>query len=61
MRTWDRPQNFCSLFIDELEKQLFVEKKLLKWANKTCNKENTRDIIILHLCTKNIDDMIYRS
>ena len=25
-RTWDRPQNFCLLFIDELEKQLFVEK-----------------------------------
>ena len=40
MRTWDRPQNFCSLFIDELKKQLFVEKKLLKRDNKTCKNFN---------------------
>ena len=32
-KVWGTPQNFCLVFFDELEKQLFV-KKLLKWANK---------------------------
>ena len=55
-------------------KNNYLLKKLLKWANKKyknfniCNvvffqkKSKTRgDIIILHLCTKNLDDMIYSS
>ena len=50
-------------------------KKLLKWANKKTNSFNIYnvaffflkkrktpgDIIILHLCTKNLNDMIYSS
>ena len=67
------PQNFCLTFTDELEKQLL--KKLLKWAYKNIaistftmlyffwkNKDkNPGDITILHLWTKNPDDMIYSS
>ena len=51
----------------------YLLKKLLKWANKKyknfniCNvvffekkqRKNPGIIIILHLCTKNRDDMIY--
>ena len=51
-------------------KQLF--KKLLKWANKRSKNYNIYhvvflkrkthgDSIILHLCTKNLDDVIYSS
>ena len=51
------------------------KKKLLKWVNKKCKNFNIfsivfkkkkkrktpGDIIILHLCTKNLDDIIYSS
>ena len=70
-RNWGTTQNFFLAFTDELKKQIFI-KKLLKWANKKQNnfniynaafffKKTPGDIIILHLCTKNLDDMIYRS
>ena len=66
--------NFCLAFTDELEKQLFI-KKLLKWSNKKCKNFNTYNVvfkkinktkktprdIILYLCTKNLNDMIYSS
>ena len=57
-------------------KNNYLLKKLLKWANKQCKnfniynvvffyKKNERkipgDIIILHMCTKNLDGMIYNS
>ena len=57
-------------------KNNYLLKKLLKWANKKCKnfnisnvvflKKNEKrktpgDIIILHQCTKNLDDMIYSS
>ena len=43
-------------------KNNYLLKKLLKCANKTCkNFKRPRDIIILHLCTKNLDNMTYRS
>ena len=55
-------------------KNNYLLKKLLKWTNKKCknfniykvvpfkkNKETPGYIIILHLCTKNLDDMIYSS
>ena len=71
-RRWGTPQNFCLTFIDEFEKQLFIKKKPVKWANKKFKNLNIynaafkkkkrktpSDIIILHLCTKNLDDMIY--
>ena len=35
-KRWGTPQSFCLAFIDELEKQLFIKKNLLKWANKKC-------------------------
>ena len=71
-RRWGTPQNFCLTFIDEFEKQLFIKKNPVKWANKKFKNLNIynaafkkkkrktpSDIIILHLCTKNLDDMIY--
>ena len=42
MRRWDKPQNFCLAFIDELEKLL---KKLLKWANKKCKNFNIYNVV----------------
>ena len=33
MWTWGTPQKFFLVFINELEKQIIIEK-LLKWANK---------------------------
>ena len=67
------PQNFCLALIDKLE-NTYLLKKLLKWANKPCKNFNIYNvafkkkqrktpggIIILHLCTKNLDDMIYSS
>ena len=33
-RRWGTPQNFCLTFIDEFEKQLFIKKNPVKWANK---------------------------
>ena len=56
-------------------KNNYLLKKLLKWASKKCKNFNiynvvlkkkkerkkSGDIIILHLCTKNLDDMIYSS
>ena len=71
---WGTSQNFFLEFTDELEKQIFI-KKLLKWANRKQNNFNIYnvaffkkrqrktpgDIIILHLCTKNLNDMIYSS
>ena len=44
MRRWDIPQKFCLIFIDELEKQLFI-KKLLKWANKKCKNFNIYTVV----------------
>ena len=38
------PQNFCFVFIDELEKQLFI-KKLLKWANKKCKNFSIFNVV----------------
>ena len=35
MWRWGTPQNYCLVFIYELEKQLF-NKKLLNWAAKKC-------------------------
>ena len=70
-RKWGATQNFCLTSIYELEKQLL--KKLLNWAYKKCKNFNiymlkkkekrktTEDIIILHLCTYNLDDMICSS
>ena len=43
-RRWGTPQDFCLTFIDELENQLF---NFIYFS------------FILHLCTKNLDDMIY--
>ena len=51
-------------------KNNYLLMKLLKWANKKCKNFNVAfflkkqrktpgDINILHLCTKNLDDMIY--
>ena len=71
---WSTPQNLYLAFIKELEKQLFI-KKLLKWANKKCKNFNIYNIVfkkkkerktpeyvtILHLCNKNLGDMIYSS
>ena len=55
-------------------KNKYLLKKLLKWANKKQNNYNINnvaffkrkgktagDIIILHRCRKNLDDMIYSS
>ena len=57
-------------------KNNYLLKKLLKWANKKCKNFNISNvaffyknkekmipggIIILHLCTKHLDDMIYSS
>ena len=39
-RRWGTPQNFCLAFVDEFEKQLFIQKKLLKWANKKIRNVN---------------------
>ena len=33
-RRWGTPQNFCLTFIGEFEKQLFIKKNPVKWANK---------------------------
>ena len=74
-RRWGTPQNFCSVFIDELEKQLFIKKNcwsgsiknigiLIFTEIKTNNKKIKKtpgDIIILYLCTNNLHDMIYSS
>ena len=54
-------------------KNNYLLKKLLKWANRKCKdfsiynvafikkqqKKTIGDIMILHLCTKHLDDMIY--
>ena len=45
------PQNFCLGFIDKLEKQLIIKKKLLKWANK-----NVRILIFTMLKKNNKKD-----
>ena len=70
MRRWGTPQNFYLVFIDELGKQLFIKKTVevaIKCKNFNIyyvfkNKKNKQrrpgNIIILHLCTKNLDDMI---
>ena len=54
-------------------KNNYLLKKLLNWAYKKCKNFNiymlkktekrktTEDIIILHLCTYSLDDMIYSS
>ena len=51
-------------------KNNYLSKKLLKWAIKKCKnfniynvvfKKTPGDIIILQLCTKNLNDMIYSS
>ena len=74
-RRWGTPQNFCLAFIDKFEKNNYLLKKLSKWADKKCKnlkiydvvsflkkiKETLGDFIILNMCTKNLDDMIYSS
>ena len=54
-------------------KNKYLLKKLLKWVNKKQNnfniynaalkkkKRKTPGVILLHLCTKHLDDMIYSS
>ena len=65
-------QNFCLRFIDKLEKPPFVQKtfKVDQENYKNFNIYNVvfflkrrtlGDIIILHLCSKDLDDMIYTS
>ena len=67
------PQNLsficiCSGLINRI--LWYLLKRLLKWANKKWKNFNiynivllktSGDIIILHLCTRNLDDMIYTS
>ena len=69
---WGTTQNFFLVFVDEFEKQIFITKNY--WSGPIKNKiiliftkllfflrNPPGDIIILHLCTKNLDDMIYSS
>ena len=69
---WCTTQNFFLVFADEFEKQIFITKNY--WSGPIKNKiiliftkllfflrNPPGDIIILHLCTKNLDDMIYSS
>ena len=53
-RRWDTTQNFFLAFIDVLEKQIFIKNLFSMLQEKKLG-----DIIILHLCTKNLNDMIY--
>ena len=72
-KRWGTSQNFCLAFIDKLEKQLYLLKKKC-WSGPIKNvriltftmmyilkKKTPGDIIILNLCTKNLDYMIYSS
>ena len=71
---WGTTQNFFLVFADEFEKQIFITKNY--WSGPIKNKiiliftklpfffflrNPPGDIIILHLCTKHLDDMIYSS
>ena len=53
-RRWDIPLNFLLAFIDELQKTRKI-RILKKW------EKIARDIIILHMCTKNHNYMRYSS
>ena len=53
-RRWDTTQNFFLAFTDVLEKQIFIKNLFSMLQEKKLG-----DIIILHLCTKNLNDMIY--
>ena len=46
-RRWGKPQNFFLAFINELEKQLIIKKKLLRWANKKQNNLNIYNVAFL--------------
>ena len=72
-RSWSTPENFCLALLMNL-KNNYLLKKLLKWTNKKTVRilmftmylkkkkiETAGDIIILHLYTKNPDDMIHSS
>ena len=72
-RSWSTPENFCLALLMNL-KNNYLLKKLLKWTNKKTVGilmftmyflkkiiETAGDIIILHLYTKNPDDMIHSS
>ena len=52
-RRWDTPQDFFLAFIDELEKQLFIKKNLLKWASKKSNNVNIYNVVFLKTMKKN--------
>ena len=72
-RRWGTPQNFFLAFTDELEKQIFIYKNvevgnkkqndfnIYNAASKKKDKQKATDIIMLHLCNKNLEDMIYSS
>ena len=68
-RRWGTPQNFFLQFIDELEKQIIIKKKLLKWANKKQINFNIYNVAFFKEIKKNIygyhyqnlDDTIYSS
>ena len=66
-RGWGTLQNFFWGFIDELKKQIIIEK-LLKWANKKQNNFNIYNVVFffkknkekhLWISLSNLDDMIY--
>ena len=44
MQRWGTPQNFCFTFIDEFEKQLFIKKNPVKWANKKFKNLNIYNV-----------------
>ena len=71
-RRWGMPQNLFLVFINEIEKQLFIKKSCWSGPIKKVRiliftmlyflkkyRKTPGDIIILHLCTKNLDYMIY--
>ena len=63
-RRWHTPQNFFLVFIDELEKQLFIKKhKIFNIYNIVIFLKNKKmpGNITVHLCNKNLDDLIYSS
>ena len=73
MFRWERPQNLLWHLLMNF-KNNYLLQKLLKWANIKCKNFNIYKVaffkknkgkhwryLILHLCTKNLDDMIHSS
>ena len=69
-RRWGKPQNFFLAFINELEKQLIIKKKLLRWVSEKQNNLNIYNVAFLKKKIKrstcryhyqNLNDMIYGS